>query len=55
VKTRVFLAMENGVSLSPKQTCCDPTIYCRKQNKRKLKAKVKTIQEKHIVHEAIKI
>jgi hypothetical protein len=32
-----------------------PTIYCRKQNKRKLKAKVKTLQEKRIVYEAIKI
>jgi hypothetical protein len=34
---------------------CDPTIYYRKQNKRKLKAKVKMLQEKRIVHEAIKI
>jgi hypothetical protein len=39
VKTRVFLAMKNGVSLSPKQTWCDLTIYCSKQSKRKLKAK----------------
>jgi hypothetical protein len=32
-----------------------PTIYCSKQNKRKLKAKIKTLQEKHIEYEAIKI
>jgi hypothetical protein len=32
-----------------------PTIYCSKQNKRKLKAKIKTLQEKRIVYEAIKI
>jgi hypothetical protein len=31
--------MKNGVYLPPKQTRCDPTIYCRKQSKRKLKAK----------------
>jgi hypothetical protein len=55
VKNGVFLAMKNGVSLSPKQTWCDPTIYCSKQSKRKLKAKAKTLQEKRIVHEAIKI
>jgi hypothetical protein len=40
---------------SPKETCCGPTIYCRKQNKRKLKAKIKMRQEKHIACEAIKI
>jgi hypothetical protein len=28
-----------GVSLSPKQTWCDATIYHSKQNKRKLKTK----------------
>jgi hypothetical protein len=39
VKTRVFLTMKNGVSLAPKQTWCDPTIYYSNQNKRKLKAK----------------
>jgi hypothetical protein len=39
----------------PKENCWGPTIYCSKQNKRKLKTKVKTLQEKHIVHEAIKI
>jgi hypothetical protein len=31
------------------------TFICSKQRKRKIKAKVKTLQEKHIVHEAIKI
>jgi hypothetical protein len=32
-----------------------PTIYCSKQNKRKLKAKVKTLKEKRIEYDAIKI
>jgi hypothetical protein len=40
---------------SPKEICWGPTIYCSKQNKRKLKTKVKTLQEKRIVYEAIKI
>jgi hypothetical protein len=40
---------------SPKEICWGPTIYCSKQNKRKLKAKVKMFQEKHIEYEAIKI
>jgi hypothetical protein len=40
---------------SPKEICWVPTIYCSKKNKTKLKAKVKTLQEKHIVHKAIKI
>jgi hypothetical protein len=35
---------------SPKEICWGPTIYCSKQNK----TKVKTPQEKRIVHEAIK-
>jgi hypothetical protein len=39
----------------PKEICWDPTIYCRKQNKIKLKLKVKTLQEKRIEYEAIKI
>jgi hypothetical protein len=49
--------MKDGVSLSPKQTRYDPTIYCSKQSKakEKLKAKQLTLQEKCIVHEAIKI
>jgi hypothetical protein len=40
---------------SPKEICWGPTIYCTKQNKKKLKAKVKMLQEKRIVQEAIKI
>jgi hypothetical protein len=40
---------------SPKEICWVPTIYCRKQNKRKLKVKIKMLQEKYIVYEAIKI
>jgi hypothetical protein len=39
----------------PKEICWVPTIYYSKQNKRKLKAKVKTLQEKRIEYEAIKI
>jgi hypothetical protein len=55
VKTGVFLANEKWSLSSPKEICWGPTIYCSKQNKRKLKAKVKTLQEKRIIHEAIKI
>jgi hypothetical protein len=55
VKTRVFLANEKGSTSPPKEICWGPNIYCRKQNKRKLKAKVKTLQEKCIEYEAIKI
>jgi hypothetical protein len=40
---------------TPKEIFWGPTIYCRKQNKRKLKAKVKMLQEKCIEYEAIKI
>jgi hypothetical protein len=40
---------------SPKEICWGPTIYFSKQNKRKLKAKVKTLQAKRIEYEAIKI
>jgi hypothetical protein len=40
---------------SPKEICWGPTIYYRKQKKRKLKAKIKTLQEQHIACEAIKI
>jgi hypothetical protein len=40
---------------SPKQICWGPTIYYSKQNKRKLKEKIKTLQEKYIAYEAIKI
>jgi hypothetical protein len=40
---------------SPKEICWGPTIHCSKQNKRKMKAKVKMLQEKHIAYEEIKI
>jgi hypothetical protein len=40
---------------SPKETCWGPTIYCSNPNKRKLKAKIKMLQEKYIAYEAIKI
>jgi hypothetical protein len=40
---------------SPKEICWGPTIYCSKQNERKLKEKIKMLQEKHIAYEAIKI
>jgi hypothetical protein len=39
----------------PKEICWGPTIYCRKQNKPTKKTKKLTLQEKNIVHEAIKI
>jgi hypothetical protein len=55
MKNRVFLANEKRSASPPKEICWGPTIYCSKQNKRKLKAKVKTLQEKHIEYEAIKI
>jgi hypothetical protein len=37
---------------STKETCWGPTIYCRKPNNRKLKAKIKMLQEKRILYEA---
>jgi hypothetical protein len=40
---------------SPKEICWGPTIYCSKKTKQKLKAKIKTLQEKYIAYEAIKI
>jgi hypothetical protein len=40
---------------SPKEICWCPTIYCSIKNKTKLKTKDKTLQEKRIVYEAIKI
>jgi hypothetical protein len=46
--------MKNGVRLLQKKIW-GPKIYCSKQNKRKLKAKLKTLQEKRIEYEAIKI
>jgi hypothetical protein len=55
VKNRVFLANEKRSASPPKEICWVLTIYCSKQNKRKLKAKSKDAPRKHIVHEAIKI
>jgi hypothetical protein len=55
VKNGVFLANEKQVHILQKKFVGSTTIYCSKQNKRKLKTKVKTLQEKRIVHEAIKI
>jgi hypothetical protein len=53
VKTRVFLAMKNGVHLLQKKYVgVQPFIAA---NKRKLKEKVKTLQEKCIEYKAIKI
>jgi hypothetical protein len=54
-ETRVFLAMKNKVYLLQKEFVGGPTIYCSKQNKIKLKAKVKMLQEKFIEYEAIKL
>jgi hypothetical protein len=54
-ENKSVLGNENGACLSPKQTCWDPTIYYSKQKKRKLKTKIKTLQEQHISYEAIKI
>jgi hypothetical protein len=39
----------------PKEIFWGPTTYYSKQNKTKLKTKLKTLQEKRRVHEAIKI
>jgi hypothetical protein len=53
VKNRVFLANEKRVHLlQEKFVGVQPFIA---ENKTKQKAKVKTLQEKRIVHEAIKI
>jgi hypothetical protein len=54
VKNGMFLEMKSKATFS-KEICWGPNIYCSKQNKTKLKTKVKTLQEKRIVHEAIKI
>jgi hypothetical protein len=51
----VFLANEKRSASPPKIFFWGQTIYCSKQNKIKLKAKVMMLQEKRIVHEAIKI
>jgi hypothetical protein len=54
-KNLSILGNEKQSVSSPKEICWGPTIYCSKQNKRKLKAKVKTLQEKRIVYKARKI
>jgi hypothetical protein len=51
----VFLAMKNGVCLLQKKYVGVQPFIAAKKNKRKLKAKIKMLQEKHIVYEAIKI
>jgi hypothetical protein len=51
----VFLANEKRSASYQKEICWGPTIYCSKQNKRKMKAKVKMLQKKRIEYEAIKI
>jgi hypothetical protein len=51
----VFLANKKQSMSPPKEICWGPTIYFSKQNKTNLKAKVKTLQEKCIEYEAIKI
>jgi hypothetical protein len=52
---KTILGNEKRSVSSPKEIFWGPTIYCSKQNKRKLKAKVKMLQEKCIEYEAIKI
>jgi hypothetical protein len=54
-KKRSALGKRKMSTSPPKEICWGPTIYCSKQNKIKIKNKVKTLQEKRIVHEAIKI
>jgi hypothetical protein len=50
----VFLAMKNGVCiLQNKNVGVQP--FIEEKRKRKMKAKVKTLQEKCIVYEAIKL
>jgi hypothetical protein len=51
----VFLANEKQVNLLQKKFVGVQSFTAAKKNKRKLKTKVKTLQEKRIVHEAIKI
>jgi hypothetical protein len=55
VKNRVFLGNEKRSASPPKEIFWGPTIYCSKQNKIKLKAKIKMLQEKSIEYEPIKI
>jgi hypothetical protein len=47
--------MKNGVHLPPKQHDVIKPFIAANKTKRKLKAKIKTLQEKRIMHEAIKI
>ena len=39
VKTRVFQAMNNGVCLSPKEVCWDPTNLLQQRKQKKTKNK----------------
>jgi hypothetical protein len=55
VKNGVFLANEEQINLLQKKFVGVQPFIAEKKNKRKLKAKVKTLQEKCIVHEEIKI
>jgi hypothetical protein len=52
--SKIIDTLETYQASPPKEICWGPTIYYSKQNKRKLKTKVKMLQEKCIVHEAIK-
>jgi hypothetical protein len=52
-ETRVFLAMKSEY-ISSKRNLLGSNHLLQQTNKTKLKAKVKTLQEKRIVHEAIK-
>jgi hypothetical protein len=51
----VFLENEKQVHLLQKKFVGVQPFIAANKNKTKLKAKVKTLQEKHIVHEAMKI
>jgi hypothetical protein len=55
VKTRVFLAMKSGVRLIQKKYVGVQPFIASNKTKEKLKAKVKTLQEKCIEYDAIKI
>jgi hypothetical protein len=55
VKTRVFLAMKNGISLSPKHHDVIQPFIAATKTKENCKQKQLTLQEKCIMHEAIKI
>jgi hypothetical protein len=47
--------MKNGISLSPKQHDVIKSFIAASKTKENLKQKQLTLQEKHIMHEAIKI